>query len=454
MLALGGYLVLGGYTILRWNLVMGDALSRLAGANYVIASRDQHLTAIGFVWNPLPSLTMVPVLTLRPLWEALGQPGFAATIVSATAMAFAVACFHRLVARWGLGRGARLVAVLAFAANPMVALYATNGMSEAFVLALLIPAVGAIAQWLDDPDDTAALVRCSVLLGLAYLVRYEPLAATGGVAAVAAFVAWRRSSVQERIPAAVGNVIVVLAPSFFAFVVFALSSWLITGSLAEQFTSAYGNTAVIASDSTLTLSTGLRFSLTCLAVLAPLVGVLVAGLFVRGDARGLRRLTAVAAVLGAVLVIAAGLQAIGSTLHFLRFFIVAVPAQILLACTLVAPANRRLPARSAGGSTRRPGRGSGAYRPSWCSSSSAPSAGRPPRSACSTPTSGCRSIRSRRCSTRPAIRRRSGQSCARSRPSRRWQSSSTGCTSPRARSSSTCSSASRSCSRATIPTSS
>ena len=117
VLALGGYLVLGAYTILRWNLVMGDALSRLAGANYAIASRDPHLTAIGFVWNPLPTLAMIPALTLRPLWDALGEPGFAATIASATAMAFAVATLHRLTARWGLSRPARAVVVLAFAAS-------------------------------------------------------------------------------------------------------------------------------------------------------------------------------------------------------------------------------------------------------------------------------------------------------------------------------------------------
>jgi hypothetical protein len=337
VLALGGYLVLGAYTVLRWNLVMGDALSRLAGANYAIASRDPHLTAIGFVWNPLPTLAMIPSLALRPLWDALGEPGYAATIASATAMAFAVAALHRLAARWGLGRVARGVVVLAFAANPLVALYATNGMSEAFVLAFLIPAVGGLASWIDDTRDTAALVRCSVLVGLGYLVRYEVLAAAAGVALVVAVVTWQRVASEERRAAIVGNVMVVLAPSFIGFLVFALSSWLITGSLAEQFTSAYGNTAVIASDSTLTLSNGIRFSITAVAVLAPLLPLLLAAVLLRNDMRAVRRMFAAFAVLGAVVAFAAASQAAGSTLHFLRFFVAAIPLQLLVAMALVAP---------------------------------------------------------------------------------------------------------------------
>ena len=37
-------------------LVPGDALSRVANGYYTLFSRDPHLAAVGFVWNPLPSL--------------------------------------------------------------------------------------------------------------------------------------------------------------------------------------------------------------------------------------------------------------------------------------------------------------------------------------------------------------------------------------------------------------
>ena len=171
-------------------------------------------------------------------------------------------------------------------------------------------------------------MRCSVLIGLGYLVRYEVLAAAAGVAMAVAVVTWQRVDRDERRAAIVGNVMVVLAPSFIGFLVFALSSWLITGSLAEQFTSAYGNTAVIASDNTLTLSNGIRFSITAVAVLAPLLPLLLAGVFARSDVRALCRTAAA---------FAAASQASGSTLHFLRFFIAAVPLQLIVAMALVAP---------------------------------------------------------------------------------------------------------------------
>src|SRR5690349_4617983 len=39
-----------------------DSLSRTANAFYVLFSRDPHLAAVGFVWNPLPSLIQLPLL--------------------------------------------------------------------------------------------------------------------------------------------------------------------------------------------------------------------------------------------------------------------------------------------------------------------------------------------------------------------------------------------------------
>src|SRR5690349_15003216 len=56
--ALSLLLYLGAATLLVFgaHVVAADALSRVANAYYTVASRDPHLAAIGFVWNPLPSL--------------------------------------------------------------------------------------------------------------------------------------------------------------------------------------------------------------------------------------------------------------------------------------------------------------------------------------------------------------------------------------------------------------
>ena len=50
------YFAIGYLLVMRYNLFDPDATSRVANADYVISSRDPHLSAIGFVWNPLPSL--------------------------------------------------------------------------------------------------------------------------------------------------------------------------------------------------------------------------------------------------------------------------------------------------------------------------------------------------------------------------------------------------------------
>src|SRR3954469_15365368 len=59
------YLTAAVYFVLIRHSIFGDALSRVANAQYVLSSRDPHLASIGFVWNPLPSLVLVPFVPLR-----------------------------------------------------------------------------------------------------------------------------------------------------------------------------------------------------------------------------------------------------------------------------------------------------------------------------------------------------------------------------------------------------
>lgn len=330
--AAGCYLLAAVWTILRWNLVMGDALSRLANASYSFSSRDPHLSAIGFVWNPLPTLVMIPVLAARAVWEPLGEHGFAASLASGLAMAFAVASLYKLTLLWTESTLQRVVVVVGFAMNPLVLLYATNGMSEAFMLAAIIPAISGLARFLLDQSDTGALVNLSLAFAVAYLVRYESLAALAAAAVcIAAVTFWKHRDDESPQHAVFGNLIVLLAPAATTVVLFALTSWLITGSPAAQFTSAYGNTSVLSSAGGSTLLDRASFSIACILVLAPLVGVvLMCALFAR-DAKRVSRIVAVIAVPGAVTGAALLLHAAGSTLPFLRFFITAALVHVLLA---------------------------------------------------------------------------------------------------------------------------
>ena len=88
--------------------IIGDAWSRVANAYYVLYSRDPHLAAIGFVWNPLPSLAVIPLLPLKTVWPDMVATGFAGSIISALCMAAAVWEIHGIAADWHVRRSARL----------------------------------------------------------------------------------------------------------------------------------------------------------------------------------------------------------------------------------------------------------------------------------------------------------------------------------------------------------
>lgn len=238
------YLALAAYLVFGLGLVIGDSWSRVGNATYVLLSRDPHLAAIGFVWNPLPSLLVLLFVPFAAIWPSLVHAGFAANIVSAIAMAAAVVQLRGIVADAGIARVPRLVMVAAMALNPMVIYYAANGMSEALFVLTLLVAVRRLAEWLRD-GSLSALVLCGLALGLAYLVRYEAVAASVAAIAVVAAVSAARATPGRRRAAALADAIVVGSPFAAAFVIWAMTSWIIVGSPFETFTSVYGNSSQV-----------------------------------------------------------------------------------------------------------------------------------------------------------------------------------------------------------------
>src|SRR5215218_9137008 len=81
------YFAVGAVLILRYNMFDPDAPSRVANAGYALMSRQPHLSAIGFVWNPLPSLVEIPVLQLSRWIPELKTHGLAGVAQSALFMA-------------------------------------------------------------------------------------------------------------------------------------------------------------------------------------------------------------------------------------------------------------------------------------------------------------------------------------------------------------------------------
>jgi hypothetical protein len=345
------YLTLGAVLVFRYDSIAPDALSRVGNASYVLFSRDPKLAAIGFVWTPLPSLVMLPLLPLKFLWPSLLRLGFTANIESALCMALAATILHRSLEDWGVTRGKRIALVAVFALNPMILYYGANGMSEAMLVLFLVGSTRWLVRWMND-NSTGSLARAGGYLALAYLARYEALAAGVAVTALVGAVAWRRTTGDraDRRHNAIADAALVGMPIASAVGGFALASWVIVGHPFETFSSRYGNSAQIATAARGiaqvhggTTFGALWYLIRQLGLLAP--GLLVAVpvvVFLLSRRRGAVLLAPVA-VLGSVLAFQALVFANGSSFGWLRFQITSIPMLVMLAGLAVStPSERHL----------------------------------------------------------------------------------------------------------------
>jgi hypothetical protein len=333
------YLMLAIFLVLQLHLIVGDAWSRVGNAYYVLFSRDPHLAAVGFVWNPLPSIVEMPLVLLHGLWPPLVQQGFAASIVSAAAMAGAVYVLHGILLDWGVARAWRIGLAVLFALHPMVLHYGANGDTEALYLLLMLLAVRHLSRWLAS-GRLGPLVMAGLALGLGYWTRYETIAAAAAVIGVVSLISYRRwsGSRRERLTAAVADAIIVGAPFVVAFGTWTLASWIIVGNAFEQFSSVYGTASQLSTgnvfdggtlDAVNMASTVLRGLEPALLILLPLSLVWAA---VRRDARWFAPLS----VLGGILAFAVLAWVMGKTGGWIRYYIAVIPLTVLLSGLLVS----------------------------------------------------------------------------------------------------------------------
>jgi hypothetical protein len=345
------YLLVGAYVVLHRDGIYGDAAARVAQAWYVVGSRDPHLAAIGFVWNPLPSAAAIPLVLFRGIWPALTEKMFAGVIVSALCMAGAVLQLRALLRDISASRWTIVILVACFALNPMVIAYGANGMSEAMYLLFLIGTVRYLIAWTVS-GRLRPLVLTGLNLALGYLTRYEMLAAAGGVIAVVLFVGViardQSKSRRDRLVAAGTDAVVVGVPVLTAFLAWAVVSWVITGEPFQQFTSRYGNASIIAASGGVGGANGSGWPKVVLALAQtisyiPLVLPLIVLAVIVGLIRHDRRFLALAALAGPIAFSIASYTA-GSTFGFFRYYIPVLPLALITLALLLHPIKGMQPA--------------------------------------------------------------------------------------------------------------
>lgn len=344
------YLAIGLYLNVTVQFILGDTLSRVAAAQAVLFSRFPHLSAIGFVFTPLTAIVQLPVVAFSRIWPVITADAISAVIMSASFMAGAVFMLFGITRDRALPWTMSSAVTVLFAINPMIAFYGGNGMSEAPFVFFLLWAVRRLLRWVDS-DDVHDLTTCGIALGLAYLVRYDAVAATIAVAVVVAIRTWTRAPEEGRRRRVLLDVVLVAGPAFFAFVVWAATSWLVTGNAFEQFESQYGNAAILRESggrAPESLVSAIKFPIIEIGILAPgLVVVVGVVALVRSVRRRWWPFVVPVMVFGSVLAFQALTYIRGSTFGFLRFYIVAIPLLAVLALLMV-PARRVLPAKRPG----------------------------------------------------------------------------------------------------------
>jgi hypothetical protein len=340
------YFTFGAVMILRYNFFDPDGPSRVANAGYAVLSRDPHLSAIGFVWNPLPSLTEIPLVAISRWWPELRTAGLASVVHSSLFMAGSVVMVRRIAVDRGLGTAWRWVAVAAFALHPIIVIYGGSGMSEAAEIFCVLWATRNLLRW-ERSRDVGYLALVGIALGVGYLARYEiAFCAVATAALVALITLADRGSTDRRVlwQRTILNILIVGFPIAVTFTLWALIGWITTGDLFATLSSNYGNAGQIATAEMRGITaerSGNNQPLviaTRLLAMQPLTGLAVV---LAGAVAALqRRVDPLVGVFtfGSVLTFAVWGQFTGTTFGWFRFYILAIPMVIVIAMCCWQPA--------------------------------------------------------------------------------------------------------------------
>jgi hypothetical protein len=325
------YVSVGVLLDFHYEAFNGDAVARMANAFYVLYSRDRHLAAVGFVWNPGTSIADLVPLLFYHVWTPLATHMFAASLVSATAMAGAVYQARCTLFEWGVARLVRLTLVAILALNGMILYYGGNGMSEGLYLFSLIATCRYLLRWLRC-NDLHSLVYAAIALGLCYLNRNEAVAPAVLAGVVVLGVAATRSSAvgPRKLWAGLDDLIVFEIPFVFAFSGWAIVSYVITGSPFQQFTSVYGTTSQIRVAGSAALRYRVLQDVHDVLYLAPALPVIaIIALVLARKRRDIGVLAPITVVGGGLAFTLLGYIE-NSIQPWFRYFITAVPLEVLL----------------------------------------------------------------------------------------------------------------------------
>ncbi len=321
----------------------------MANGFYIFHSRDPHLAAVGFVWNPLSSFADLPLLAFNSFWPVLASHNVAGTTMSAISMGGAAYQLNSILRDWKVAGALRILLTAFFVLNPMILLFGGNGMSEAIYLFTMLSATRYLLRWLRD-GDLPSLVYSAIALAFAYLERSEPVAAAAIATPLVFWVTFVRSDGlrKARMWAALTDVTILVVPILTAFVGWAVVSYVITGQPFEQFTSKNGNSALIKSSHEIvgSLSSRAVHEMTAITYIGPLLSIVGVIAIVVAIYRRNMQILGVLAIIGGGLAFTLASYLTNAIFPWYRYYIMVVPLDVLLLASIFGEPSTLRPADS------------------------------------------------------------------------------------------------------------
>lgn len=232
------YLCVAFYIAYVLNIYHNDAISRTALGFFTIFGRNPHLAAIGFVWQPLPSLTQLPFLILlRPFGYTL----MAGPIISALCGALSIiTVFH--ISHFIIKKRTRMLSLLVavlFGLNPLIILYSVIGTSEMIFISSLLLSTYFMVKWISrlKPID---LIVCSFFVSLSFWSRYESLPVFIGYFFLIIYIGYIKKLKLKQLE---GMLVQFTVPFLYSVIIWVGANWLIMKDPLYFLHSEYSNTA-------------------------------------------------------------------------------------------------------------------------------------------------------------------------------------------------------------------
>jgi len=155
------YVWFGYWMVVEKHVVGFEALDRLNRALMIWHNDPPKLSALGFDYPPLATLLVSPLTIFTGLARNLAI----VPVASAVFAAFAMVLFNTMMRRSSIALPLRLAVLVTLGANPLLALYATNGARTFITMCFVVAAIGALFAWYVTAD-----IRFVMISGLAFAV--------------------------------------------------------------------------------------------------------------------------------------------------------------------------------------------------------------------------------------------------------------------------------------------